>query len=265
MAVFDISYYSEALRRYVPFQAFLPFDYNNGGQPPAGEKYASRPMGALFLLHGFTGSAFNFVPQELCYKYNFAVIMPNGENSFYTDHERSCAEYCKMVGAELVDFVRRTLGLAKERELTGIAGFSMGGYGALHVGLKYSQTFAKIGAMSSALIVKGLSAMKPGEGNSVANYDYYSDCFGPLSAAPEREVNPEVQIKKLKNEKASIPGLYLCCGEEDFLIEPNRDFHAFLQNEGIDHLYTEGPGIHNWAFWDRHIQEILAWLPLAKD
>ena len=50
MAVFDISYYSEALRRYVPFQAFLPFDYNNGGQPPAGEKYASRPMGALFLL-----------------------------------------------------------------------------------------------------------------------------------------------------------------------------------------------------------------------
>ena len=33
----------------------------------------------------------------------------------------------------------------------------------------------------------------------------------------------------------------------------------------FDYTYTEGPGIHNWAFWDQHIQEILAWLPLAKD
>ena len=51
-------------------------------------------------------------------------------------------------------------------------------------------------------------------------------------------------MKKLKREGKPIPQLFLCCGTEDFLIEPNRDFHRFLLSEGVPHEYLEAPGVH---------------------
>ena len=37
-----------------------------------------------------------------------------------------------------------------------------------------------------------------------------------------------------------------------------------LEKLGIPFVYREGPGTHEWGFWDRYIQEILAWLPIRK-
>ncbi|MDF2723402.1 MAG: putative esterase, partial [Paenibacillus sp.] len=28
--------------------------------------------------------------------------------------------------------------------------------------------------------------------------------------------------------------------------------------------YEEGPGSHNWGFWDLYIQRVLAWLPIRS-
>ena len=33
---------------------------------------------------------------------------------------------------------------------------------------------------------------------------------------------------------------------------------------GVDLTYEEGPGIHNWIFWDAYIQRALNWLPLKN-
>jgi enterochelin esterase-like enzyme len=41
----------------------------------------------------------------------------------------------------------------------------------------------------------------------------------------------------------------MACGTEDFLLEPNRAFHKFLQDQGVPHTYEEGPGIHDMRFW----------------
>ena len=60
---------------------------------------------------------------------------------------------------------------------------------------------------------------------------------------------------------APRPALYLSCGTEDELLADNRAFHRHLDEAGYPHHYEEGPGAHEWAFWDRQIERVLDWLP----
>ncbi|MBX6314249.1 MAG: hypothetical protein IRY99_15255, partial [Isosphaeraceae bacterium] len=43
-----------------------------------------------------------------------------------------------------------------------------------------------------------------------------------------------------------------------FLIDQNRAFHKHLESLHIPHEYEEFPGEHNWAYWDQHVQEAIA-------
>ncbi|MBR6955235.1 MAG: esterase [Clostridia bacterium] len=259
MAYFRIDYYSDALHRAASFEMLIPNDLRTDIPRPE-NPYAKRPMKTLFLLHGYTGKAGNWVPEWMAEKYNFAIVMPNGENGFYLDGRSTGHAYQTLVGVELVDYVRKTFGLAKTPEETFIAGLSMGGFGAIHTGLAYPETFGKVGALSSALIVRGIAGMQPGTDNGTANEAYYRECFGDLDTVLERDANPEVLAAKLQDAGTRIPELYMCCGTEDFLLEPNREFHRFLEARGIPHEYHEGPGVHDMAFWSEHIVHVVDWM-----
>ena len=254
MAFLKMEYYSRALHRMTAFEMLIPNDPRENAPVP------DRPMRTLFLLHGYTGKAENWGPDGLAQYYNFAIVMPNGENSFYLNGLSTGHAYQTMVGEELVDYVRSTFGLATSAENTCIAGLSMGGFGALHTGLAYPERFGKIGALSSALIVHGIAGMKPGEDNGVANYEYYRECFGDLSVVEESENNPEILVKKLRAQGKKIPKMYLCCGTEDGLMPSNRAFHEFLKEEGVNHIWREGPGVHDMRFWSKHIVHVVKWM-----
>ena len=259
MAKFLVEFYSDSLRRSTTFQVLIPNDIPAGASRTE-TAYSRRPMKTLFLLHGYTGKSGNWVPEDLPGKYNFAVVMPSAENSFYLDGPATGHAFDRFVGVELVDYVRKTFGLARSPEDTYIAGMSMGGFGAVHLAMAHPDRFGKAGALSSALIVHEIARMKPGESNAVANYEYYRSCFGDLETAETRDVNPEVLIRRLRDAGAKIPDLYLCCGTEDFLIEPNRAFHRFLLEEKIPHEYFESPGEHNMVFWSEYIVKIVRWM-----
>jgi S-formylglutathione hydrolase FrmB len=259
MARLQIEYFSNALHRTTSFEMMIPND-SRADLPWENSVAASRPMSTLFLLHGYTGKAGNWVPEGLPEKYNFAIVMPTAENSFYLDGEATGSAYQTMVGVELVDYVRKTFGQAAGPDDTYIAGLSMGGFGALHTGLAYPDRFGKIGALSSALIVHEIAHMQPGSGNPVANYAYYRSCFGDPATVLERDVNPEVLAHRLKASGAKIPEIYMCCGTEDFLLENNRQMHRFLESEGIPHEYHESAGNHDMVFWHEYIAKIVEWM-----
>ena len=67
---------------------------------------------------------------------------------------------------------------------------------------------------------------------------------------------------KLKRSGKRIPKLYFCCGTEDFLYQDNLTFKAHLERIKIPFRYEEGPGQHQWDYWDQQIQRVLNWLPL---
>ncbi|MBQ1356635.1 MAG: acetylesterase, partial [Solobacterium sp.] len=54
---------------------------------------------------------------------------------------------------------------------------------------------------------------------------------------------------------------YQCCGTEDFTYEQNVSFRDFAHKLGVDLTWEEGPGAHNFDFWDPYIRRILHWLP----
>ena len=109
MAYFRIEFFANALCRHTNFEVFLPNDYRDEI-----EETLAPVTNTLFLLHGYTGKAGNWVPEELAAKYHCAIVMPTAENSFYQDGEATGRKYSTFVGVELVNYVRRTFGIAKD-------------------------------------------------------------------------------------------------------------------------------------------------------
>lgn len=257
MAHFNIELNSNCLRRATSFKMVIPNDPRPDFPPVEKTPQQKRPMKTLFLLHGYTGKGDCWVPEWLCDKYNFAVVCPSGENGFWLNGLSTGHAYQSFVAEELVDYVRKTFGLAKTPEDTYVMGMSMGGFGALHFALAYPEIFGKCAPLSSALIHNEVAKMKPGEGNPVANYDYYRECFGEPSKLGESENNPEVLVKKLLKEGKKFPEIYMACGTEDFLIEPNRAMHKFLEENGVKHTYWEDKGIHDMPFWNKCVEKFI--------
>lgn len=262
MAVLQVNYTSAALARLTTFYMFLPNDVN-----PfmiQGNPHYERPAKTLYLLHGYSAGASECMTgsqaHEMATKYNLAIVMPQGDNSFYLDGKGTGRAYAKYIGEELVEYVSKTFGLSAEREDVFIGGISMGGFGAIHTGLKYNDTYGKIIAFSSALIVHGIAGMKPETANGVADYDYYTAVFGDLDKVEESENNPEYLIRERKRAGKQIPPLYMACGTEDFLLKENRAFRDFLEQENVEFTYQEGTGVHDWKFWNEWLEPAIKWV-----
>ena len=262
MATGTLRYYSQAQGGQVNIRFVIPRDmpeFMMGENP-----HYKRPMKTLYLLHGYSGNEsdwqYNGVAEDIASNYNLAVIMITAGNNFYLDRKATGCQYGTFAGKEVVDFTRKMFGLSDKREDTLIGGLSMGGFGALHTGLAYPETFGGIIALSSALIIHELPTIKPGMSNAVANYEYYHEVFGDLESVEESDANPEYLFKKLKSEGKRIPSIYMAVGTEDFLYENNQITRKFFEENGADLKYEEGPGIHDWKFWNQYIMSGLDWM-----
>lgn len=255
MSNLTIRFFSNSLLRYATFQMIIPNDIR--GIPREDNEYSRRKTKTLFLLHGYTGDAENWIPEYLCEKYNFAVVIPSGENSFWLDGISTGHRFCSFLGKDLLNYVRNTFGLAESRDETYIMGLSMGGFGALHTALFYPEDFGKAAGLSSALIVHEVAEMKEGSCNNVANYEYYRECFGEPSKVLESVNNPEYLAKKIKREGKPMPEIFMACGTEDFLLENNRQMHRFLEAENIAHTYEESSGNHDMEFWHKYTEKFI--------
>lgn len=213
-----------------------------------------RKAKTIILLHGYSGDCtdwlYNSAAADFSLKYNLNVVMPSGGLDFYLDKKATGHHYCEFIGEDLIKYLRDTFNIASGKEDTYIGGLSMGGFGALHTGLTYPEKFGGIMALSSALIIYNLKDMKPNMKDPVmANYEYYVNAFGDLQKAEKSDHNPEVLYKRNKRKGIANPKIYMACGSEDFLLEPNHRMRDFFKRQKADFIYEEGPGIHNWDFW----------------
>lgn len=263
MALIQVNYLSECLMRTVPVNVILPVDkLTFPGMPKREEK----PYKTLYLLHGIFGNYTDWVSgtkiQRWAEEKDLAVVMPSGDNMFYVNQEESHNFYGEFIGKELVDMTRKMFPLSRKREDTYIAGLSMGGYGALRNGLKYSETFGCIASLSGAMVVDHIAERTDDVPFFIDSRSFARSIFGDLDKAEESDKNPKWLVKKLKEEGKNIPRIYLTCGLQDSLLEANREMRDFLKEQGADVTYVEGEGAHEWDFWNRSIKDVLEWLPL---
>jgi S-formylglutathione hydrolase FrmB len=83
--------------------------------------------------------------------------------------------------------------------------------------------------------------------------------FGNLSKVPNSKHDLMTLAKKVA--RGSIrPRRYQCCGTQDVLIEDNIRFRDTARKLPLNLTYEEGPGEHNWVYWDKMIPNVLAWM-----
>ncbi|RUS45041.1 alpha/beta hydrolase family protein [Cohnella sp. AR92] len=260
MATINMHFFSHSLKRAVPLTALIPLD--SPFLPPQ-KNSEIQPLKSLYLLHGYSGthtdwSHFSRI-RELSDRYRIAVFMPSGENHFYVDDENKGSMFGEYIGKDLIDFTRMLFPLSSSREDTFIAGVSMGGYGAIRNGYKYADRYGHIIGLSSALIPYKIANKEPGFKDEIADYGYYRSVFGDLTELLGSDKDPEAIVRRLIETGEELPRLYMACGTEDFLLDVNRRFHDFLEENKVEHTYRESAGAHTWDFCNEAIADGLKW------
>jgi S-formylglutathione hydrolase FrmB len=194
---------------------------------------------------------------------NLAVVMPAVNLSFYTDMMYGGA-YWQFISEEVSAVVRDMYSLSSKREDNFVAGLSMGGYGAFKLALTHPERYAAAASLSGAVDISEVVRADGRTGDNAFLAEMHN-VFGDLSKVPNSKHDLFALAKKASKNSIK-PRLYQCCGTEDFLIADNIRFRDSVRKLPLDLTYEEGPGEHNWAYWDQMIQNVLAWmLPAGKN
>lgn len=265
MSLITVNFFSQVLTRTVSFQAILPNDHINYLAVPKEER---TPLKTLYLLHGMTGDCNDWITQSTILRavegYPLCVVMPSGENSFYSNSETIGRMYEDYICSELIDYTRSIFPLSEKREDTFIGGLSMGGYGAVVNGLRHPEKFGYVAAFSSALIKNLILRSNEESGLDYFTRIQYQTMFGlkEIGEFTGSEGDYEALAEKtaLRTDK---PRFYVDCGTEDeSLIAANQKFKDKLQELGYEVTWESRPGTHSWEFWDESIRKALQWLPV---
>jgi putative tributyrin esterase len=253
MAFFDCHFFSETLALNVSAHVLVP---------PAGD--GRGPFPTLWLLHGLSDDHTIWMRRTSIERYatakKIAVVMPAVGRSFYQDMA-SGPSYWTFLSEELPRAMRHFFPLSSERADNFAAGLSMGGYGALRLGLACPDNFAAAASLSGALDYSG-RLKKAGEGKSRVSIEEWRGMAG-ADLRPKAE-SDLFELSAHVVRKRSRPALWVDCGTEDELLGDSRDFHTHLEKIGYAHHYEERPGSHEWGYWDAQIQGVLDWLPIKK-
>lgn len=253
MALLRCDFFSEVLMLSTSMTVLLP--QQTATQIGMAGVAGDAPPPILYLLHGLSDDDTIWLRRTSIERYvaplGLAVVMPQANRSFYTD-EAYGNRYWTFLSEELPELVGGFFRVSDRREDTFVAGLSMGGYGAFKWALRQPGRFAAAASLSGALDIASRQAsdatMLPHVfgGGSVAGTD--GDLLWLLG----------------RSDPAALPRLYLGCGTEDPLYQENVAFRDACRQRGVALTVDIGPGGHEWGYWDRKIQDVLAWLPLPS-
>jgi len=257
MALLHVDFSSAVLGMCVQMDVILP-------QRPTGmigitDRVREGKYPTLYLLHGMSDDHTIWQRRTSIERYvadkGIAVVMPCVHLSWYTDMH--CGpKYWTYISEELPAICRQFFpNMSDRREDTWAAGLSMGGYGALKLGLRASDTFSKVVSLSGGLDVCDIVSRPMISGSA-----YWETVFGPANKVKGSENDLFACAERLKASGKPLPEIYMWCGTSDFLYSQNVRMRDHLKALDYPLTYTESAGNHNWACWDEHIQKGLDWL-----
>jgi len=293
------TFLSEALGVEKDVRVYLPAGYD-----PAG----SKRWPVFYYLNGLGGDETNWVElgklDQTADQLGLAaiVVMPDGDNHFYLDsslavdydacikegaglfiakqpRKKTCvkaAKYETYITRDLVGWVDRTYKTIATRTGRGIAGLSMGGYGALMLSMRNPELYAAAASHSGvdALLYSGPFPYEKGKvtlinhpkewGAGIGDFGTWIRGLYGADISTWRTHDPAVLVDKLAPGKLK---LYLDCGTEDvFMLHNGMQYlHDLLLERKLEHDYYIGPGGHDFAFWTARLPKSLAFLARSVD
>jgi S-formylglutathione hydrolase FrmB len=264
MALIHCDFFSNVLKLCTSLTVILP---QAAPETPAAADASARierkPYQVLWLLHGMSDDHTIWQRRTSIERYvdplGLAVVMPAVARSFYTDMHAG-PKYWTFISEELPEIARAFFPLSAAREDNFVAGLSMGGYGAFKLGLRQPERFAAAASLSGAVNMADRPKRVPKE-----MLFEHKMIFGDLKKIAGSENDLLHLASQLAASKQKAPRLFQWCGTADFLYQDNLVFRDHAKKLGLDLTYSEGPGGHEWKYWDTQIQRVLAWLPLKKE
>jgi enterochelin esterase-like enzyme len=205
--------------------------------PPGYDPKSLQTYPVLYLLHGWSDSDSGWTAvgrADLIFDNLLAqgkikpmvVVMPLGYGDMSFIHQfhvwedpaaidRNTDLFTKALLSEVLPRVEADYHVSKDRDGRAITGLSMGGLESLEIGLSHPDLFAWVGGFSSA----------------VHNLEYTE------------------KLASLDPKTANLHLLWVSCGTEDSLIDPNRKFVDFLKSKNMPVQQVETPGYHTWMVW----------------
>jgi putative tributyrin esterase len=236
----DITFRSAALGRDMQYRVISPFE-------TAGQK-----LPVVYLLHG-GGGGFrdwsNYSDVASFAEAGLLLVMPEGECSYYTNAvDPTQDRFEDYITHDLISDVENRFPAAAGRANRAIVGISMGGFGAVKIGLRHPDLFFFAGGISSAIDVprRAFSFKR------LQQSRHYNSIFGPSGSQTRRDNDPFVLVRTANPEAA--PYFFLTCGEQEGLLPANREFAAFLAQRHFKFEFHTVHGGHDWNQWN-------AWLP----
>ncbi len=141
--------------------------------PPSYETQPGRYYPVIYLLHGFTGdhnyayaglgqgSILDTMKSLLAQGRvkEMIIVMPNSYNkfrgSFYTN-SIATGNWADYIAEDLVEYIDSHYHTLPYRESRAVVGHSMGGYGAVKLGILYPEIFGCIGGLAGAYMIEEL-------------------------------------------------------------------------------------------------------------
>lgn len=275
--------------------------------PPSYRVNARTRYPLLVYLHGRTGNERNWVDAGRLHLTMDSLVragareaiiaMPDGDDGWYatwnqlgdvnacradTARREPAATYCvpwtrydDYIARDIVSHMDAQYRTMARREHRGIAGLSMGGFGAITLALQYPDVFAAAASHSGVVSPRYLGP-KP-----FAPPARYANSTAELQAAARNlwsdlrwvmgkdtigwnARDPGHMAQRLQQRAAAggprLPQLMFDVGVDDAYVDQNRDLHATLTRLGVPHRYAEWPGAHSWSYWQRHAAESLQFL-----
>src|SRR5690606_1517100 len=189
------------------------------------------PFAVLYLLHGLSDDASMWMRNSRIEYYArelpLVIVMPDGYRGFYTNNENGPA-YARHIGEELPGFIERHFQVRTGPRSRAIGGLSMGGYGALRVGLGYAARYASSNSHSGALgwgragADEDIREVARRRGWTDGFTDEMHRIFGPRPTGTEHDV---LRLAREAFRAKTLPKLLIDCGTDDYLIEDSRQYH----------------------------------------
>ena len=265
------SFYAPSLQREMQCSVFVPPGYDDGRQP----------FPVVLFLHGLWNDHTSWVTtrygnlpavvEELMLNGEIPrclVVHPNGENGFYTDSLDGTRRYEQELVEDLPQFIREHYRVSKESKDWVVGGVSVGGYGALKLGLKYPERFAAVAAASPIVLrADVLEARLKDPSNRFAQY--LAGVLRPVFGLPidPRHWEENDLLELARKASPQTPPIWIVYGAADrynSFFPLQESIHALvreLQSRDVECTYVEDPqGPHGWELVMDHLKEMLLFL-----
>jgi S-formylglutathione hydrolase FrmB len=232
----------------------LPVDYD----------MAVRRYPVLYLLHGYDADITDWARgtnlSDYATRHQLIIVTPDASHSWYVNSvSNPKAHYDDYIMKDVIAYVDKNFRTIPEPFSRAIAGVSMGGFGAMFLGLEHWDQFAAIGSFSGSVAYGHFPAgsiPKNSTDEEKKKIQEYVDLMGAPGSREQKARDVFELAQQIPVEQ--VPMLFLVCGGQDEGVEQTHAFLEVLAKRRIPYEYREiSPRGHEWRIWNEEIPVFL--------